>query len=208
MPRIGLMFIGTLMMVLVVLGCKKSDSSKNEISPAPSAGATTEAPAVSASLSAGGSPEKAFGLWEQGKQREAADELVQVNWSRPNLFSTTSPLLLNESQIPATPEPRRSQLIGQAMTALKPVRALCRYLMDASPKSIMEKKQYELSERQLQAVRGCGQALNRPGGLKITCLIGLAIQKAALARLVTLYSSNDQAKVPGIQAELNRLSNK
>ena len=181
-------------------GCKKSEPSKVE---EPST--TISVNAEAAAKTQNGSFQKALDLSMQNKDEEAANEFVKVDWSKADIFSSDSPFSWTENQIRAIAEPQRSQMITETLNAQKPLRKLCRYIIDSTSDSKMDKKEYEVSEQKLQAVNKCGKALTKPEAMLINRMVGLAIQKLALEKLAKLYSANEPARAPEIQAELEQL---
>lgn len=147
---------------------------------------------------AGTSPESAkilesLTLWTVGDSRKAVDLLVTVDWNGDLRFSQEHFLFtMTERQYISLVSDEQRSVMETVLKQSSQYRALGRELVNIGRQSLASGGSAE-SERCYTAAAGLGRLLNRnPEGMLIVRLVGIAIEKSALAQLKDLYEAESR----------------
>ena len=181
-------------MFLAVAGCRGKESPKE----AASSETVTDAGGLDQSLK----------LWKEGKQEEAAQAFLAVDWKKVTHFTEGSDLNLSEDEIKALPEPQRSQQIQRTLAVLSPLKALNKHVIALGAGSLAN-KDFPAAQRYLEAASNFGALMSQARHMVIVQLTGKAIQQGALQELVTLYRQTEKGEaLKAAEERLRQVSRK
>ena len=165
--RIFIVWILGVMMVMVTEGCSSEGQEATEVDMGPMEQQTgeTTVPAKDGSL------ERAMSLWEEGRQAEAIQEFLAIDWTKGDHFSEGSALGLSEQEFMALPMAEQQAKMAEITPATSTIRAL-------SKAALGEAKASNIPERHYKAVEELGKMLTGEDRLAIIQSLGKAILKA------------------------------
>ena len=122
----------------------------------------------------------AIKLWRAGKQSEAAEKFLAVDFSKRPLFPTGSVLNMTEAEFGALPNAARDKMSKSILDDIQTVKLIARQVNETAKTALAAQDQTKASlcTNQLKA---SGEAFDRPGGLALLKLVGQAMKKMAAA---------------------------
>jgi hypothetical protein len=122
--------------------------------------------------------EQVFSACAAGKQDEAAEAFLKLDFNQTPLFMKGSALSYSETEFVALPQAARGKLAKQAIADLGTLKALCRRVADLA-KEARANGDTARADKCAQQLQQCGDRLNNPSSLLIAQLTGKALQKLA-----------------------------
>lgn len=120
--------------------------------------------------------------WQQGDKSTAISRFVQSDWSTSPLFPASSPLSLSEEQFTRLPASDREAKSGEIASQTRVLKELAAAVAQAGIDAVA-KQDTAQARKHFTSLKQCGEALNGPGSLAMTKLVGQGIKKRADAEL-------------------------
>jgi hypothetical protein len=114
-------------------------------------------------------------LWREGKQSDAVNKFLAVDFSKRPLFPTGSVLNLTEAEFVELPSAARDKMSKAMFDDLQTIKLIARQVKELA-------KTPAKSAQCLSQLKAAGEAFDRPGGLALLKLVGQAFKKMAAAR--------------------------
>lgn len=125
--------------------------------------AVTEKPATMAEV---------MKLWREGKQSDAVDKFLAVDFSKRPLFPTGSVLNLTEAEFIELPSAARDKMSKAMLDDIQIIKLIAGQVKD------LAKTPAKAAQCRSQ-LKAAGEAFDRPGGLALLKLVGQALKKMA-----------------------------
>ena len=119
--------------------------------------------------------EETMKLWRDGKQSEAVEKFLTVDFSKRPLFPTGSVLNYTEPQFAALPQAARDKLSQQMLADIKTVKVLSATVKRAG-EDALESGDKAKAETCFAQLTKCGDAFTHPDSLALLKLVGRAVK--------------------------------
>lgn len=164
----SVLLLPLLMFLMVSTGCNRPSSAAPESS-------SGIAPAQQTQTAF----EQCLALWAAGKEKEAVEKFLAIDWAKERPFSTGSALAYSEPQFVALPNEVREKLSQPLLDDLSKIKALCRRVKEDGDKA-RAAGETEKAKTHFEQLAKCGSTLSSPDSLLIVQMVGKAIQRIAV----------------------------
>lgn len=148
--------------------------------------------------------EKLLQLWEKGEKEKAIEILMNIDWSKPFVFSKKPYIFtITEKGYISLKAEIQQQVMTEVLKTATTTREITREVISLGQQS-MTNKDYDKAEKQFSALFGLGKLITRNADLMLASrLIGLAIKRISLDEMIKLYTAtNKEGKMSEVQNEL------
>jgi hypothetical protein len=115
---------------------------------------------------------EAMKLWREGKQSDAVDKFLAVDFSKRPLFPTGSVLNLTEAEFIELPSAARDKMSKAMLDDIQTIKLIAGQVKE------LAKTPAKAAQCRSQ-LKAAGEAFDRPGGLALLKLVGQALKKMA-----------------------------
>lgn len=121
---------------------------------------------------------EAIKLWRDGKQSDAVDKFLVVDFSKRPLFPTGSVLNLTEAEFIELPSAARDKMSKAMLADVQTIKLIAGRINESAKaaRAAQDQSKATLCTSQLKAA---GEAFDRPDGLALLKLVGQALKKMA-----------------------------
>jgi outer membrane lipoprotein-sorting protein len=142
--------------------------------------------------------EQMLTLWTEGKKSKAVELLLAIDWMKNIKFSDKPyPFTLTEKEyVSLKPEDGR-QIMTEVLATSRAIREIIREVL-ALGQNAMSVQDYERAERYFEPALQMGRLLMRnPDSMITVRMVGIAVERKALEKLISLYKATNQQKKLG-----------
>jgi len=151
--------------------------------------------------------EQSIALWSEGKEDEAVETLLSVDWTEPIQFSDKMYLFsLTEKGYVALKLQDQQRLMNEISETLAQIRGLIRELWNVARTS-RSSRDYQKAELCLETSLNLGKLINRdPKGILFTQSVGFSIRRKSLDEMAVLYKeTNRQEELQRVEKEIQEV---
>lgn len=160
---------------ILLSACGKKAAAPASGAQSPGASAPSEAASSSSAMPVS---EPAISAMGEGNTDAAVRDFVNADWSARPLFTTGSSLNLSEAQFEAIPQAEREKNHEDVSGVINALRQTATATVRAAHEAAA-KGDKETARKYLEAVKNCGQALDKPDRLNVLIILGQSMQRDA-----------------------------
>jgi len=146
-------------------------------------------------------------LWAEARQSQALKVLLGIDWTETIEFSEKPYLFtITEKEYVSLKPQHQRQVMTEVMATSSAIREITREVLTLGQKA-MSAQDYENAERYFEAALQLGKLLTRdPDSMLIVRLVGIAVERKALEKLISLYTAtNQQEKLSAAEKEMQAM---
>ena len=150
---------------------------------------------------------EALQLWTDGRNDDALDLLVSVDWDQPITFAREPYVFtLTEQAMVEFEQAERDRVMPIVMNSCSQLRKICFALVEKA-KQARSTQHYAEAETCLRTALHLGELANRdPEGMFIVQLVGIAARKLSLVQLKSLYEEmNASEKLVATEQQIQQV---
>lgn len=151
--------------------------------------------------------EQSIALWSEGKEDEAVETLLSVDWTKPIQFSDKMYLFsLTEKGYVALKPEYQQRVMKEIIQTLAQLRGLIRELLNVARTS-RSSRDYQKAELCLETSLNLGRVISRdPEGILMAQAFGFSIRRKSLDEMAVLYKeTNREDELQRVEKEIQEV---